>query len=312
MKSSNTGAAEAVIGEPTLAIAFGCGGARGFAHIHVIEALDELGVRPTAISGCSIGAIMGVAMASGMSGREIKEHALAAAGSQRQLLSRVWRSRPASMKEALSGGLRLGQFNLERLLRSFLPERVPDDFSALALPMKVVATDFYAGDEVVLSEGPVIEALAASASIPAVFLPVRRGDRVLVDGGLRNPVPYDHLSGAADITVAVDVAGYPEGDGTRFPTAVEAVYGASQLLQQSVIEMKLRASPPDIFLRPRVGSYRALDFLKAKDILELSAGIKDETKRAVEAALLRTTSPTTRRLVLSRSSGGLRLPEISA
>jgi len=113
-------------GDPTIAIAFGGGGARGFAHIHIIEVLDELGIQPVAISGASIGAIMGSAMASGMRGREIREFSLATLGRRSELVSRVWRLRPSRVGEVLGGGgLRLGQFNIERILAAFLPDTIP-------------------------------------------------------------------------------------------------------------------------------------------------------------------------------------------
>lgn len=276
-----------ILGDPTVAIAFGCGGARGIAHIHVIEALDELGIRPKAIAGASIGAIMGTAMAAGMSGKEIREHTLQAVGSHRQVLSRFWRSRPASMKDILRGGFRVGQFNLERLLKGFLPEAIPEDFAQLTTPMKVVATDFYSGGEVVCETGSLVDALAASASIPAVFLPVRRDGRILVDGGLSNPVPFDHLCGSSDILIGVDVAGSPGGNDQKFPSSLDALYGVGQLMQQSIIALKLRAFPPDVLLKPEVSKVRTLDFMKARDILAQSAGIKDETKLAVDREFLK-------------------------
>ncbi|WP_037437014.1 patatin-like phospholipase family protein, partial [Sinorhizobium fredii] len=77
-------------GEPTIAVAFGGGGARGLAHIHVIEALDEMGIRPLAIAGSSIGAIMGAGMAAGMTGREIRDYTLATVGNRGEVLNRLW------------------------------------------------------------------------------------------------------------------------------------------------------------------------------------------------------------------------------
>ena len=228
---------------------------------------------------------MAAAVAAGMTGREIREHALSATGSQRKLLSRFWKTRPASIKDIILGGFRVGQFDLERILLGFLPDALPDSFEDLTIPMIAVAADFYAASEVVMAEGPLRSALAASSSIPAVFRPVRRDGRVLVDGGMLNPVPFDHLEGLADVVVGVDVAGSPQGDGSRLPTAVEALYGASQLLQRSVVSLKAHRFLPDVLLRPEVGSYRSLDFAKAKEILEATSGTREATKRAVDAAM---------------------------
>ena len=109
---------------PTFGIAFGGGGARGLAHIHVIEALDELGIRPVAISGSSIGAIMGAGMAAGMTGNEIHEHARSILSRRTEIASRMWKARPGSLAEVMKGGLHVSQFNVERILKAFLPGAV--------------------------------------------------------------------------------------------------------------------------------------------------------------------------------------------
>ncbi|MDO9415640.1 patatin-like phospholipase family protein [Pararhizobium sp.] len=268
---------------PTVALALGSGGARGLAHIHVIEALDELGIRPNLISGASIGSLMGAAMAAGMRGAEIREHTLATVGRRREVMSRLWSLRPTSFAGAVTGGFRVGQFNLERVLKAFLPGVIPDEFSALAIPLKVIVTDYYGQSEVVVETGPLFEALAASAAIPAVFMPVRIGGRIMIDGGFYNPVPFDHLIGKADITIGVDVVGGPDGDGETMPTRIDSLFGASQLMMQSIIAMKLKAGAPDILLRPEVGRYKVLDFLKAQEILDATAPIKDQLKTALDA-----------------------------
>src|ERR1700742_5245382 len=99
---------------PSLAIAFGGGGARGIAHIQVIEALDELGIVPVMIAGSSIGAIMGAGMAAGMAGAEIREFVLATVGNRREVMNRLWSLRPTILQDMMSNGFRVGQFNLER------------------------------------------------------------------------------------------------------------------------------------------------------------------------------------------------------
>ena len=109
-------------GDPTFAIAFGGGGARGLAHIHVIEALDELGIRPVAIAGSSIGAIMGAGMAAGMTGADIHDYARSILGRRAEVASRMWRARPGTLRRDGGGGLRVSQFNIERILKAFLPD----------------------------------------------------------------------------------------------------------------------------------------------------------------------------------------------
>ncbi|PTM98388.1 patatin-like phospholipase family protein [Mycoplana dimorpha] len=268
---------------PTVSIAFGGGGARGLAHIHVVEVLDELGVRPRLIAGSSIGAIIGAAMAAGLSGRDIREHTLAAVGRPTDAFGRIWGLRPATLAEVWASGFRVGQFNLERVLRAFLPPVMPDRFEDLQIPLKVVTSDFYEQCETVKETGPLFPALSASAALPALFLPVRIEGRVLIDGGLLNPVPFDHLRGTADVTVGIDVIGRPVGEEGTIPSSVDSLYGATQMAMRSIISLKLQQGAPDIFLQPEVGRYRALDFLRAKEILDHSAGVRDQFKRALEA-----------------------------
>ncbi|MEF2070246.1 patatin-like phospholipase family protein [Consotaella aegiceratis] len=268
-----------------IALALGGGGARGLAHIHVLEALDDLGVKPTAIAGSSIGAIIGAAYAAGMSGAEIRDYALANLTSG-QIASRLWRTRPPNFSEFFAdGGFRLGQLNAKRVLTAFLPGRVPASFEDLTIPLIVVATDFYAGRECAIDTGDLMVALAASAGIPALFRPVSREGAILIDGGITNPLPFDLLQDKADFVVAVDVTGGPEGDPGQIPTPLDAMFGASQLMMQSIIETKLKIRPPDLLVRPAVSGFGVLDFFKAPTILAATQSAREEVKRAVAARL---------------------------
>lgn len=270
--------------DPTVAVAFGGGGARGLAHIHVIETLDELGIRPVAIAGSSIGAIIGAGMAAGLSGQEIRDHTLATVGRRKEVVNRLWSLRPSSFSQAVTNGFRVGQFNIERILPAFLPESVPKDFSGLEIPLKVMTTDYYGQAERVCQSGDLHRALAASAALPVLFKPVRIDGRVMIDGGIYNPVPFDHLTGLADIVIGVDVVGGPDGDGETMPSWIDSLFGASQLMMQSIIAMKMKAHPPDILLRPEVNRFRVMDFLKAQDVLAATAPVKEQLKVALDAA----------------------------
>jgi NTE family protein len=274
-------------GGPSVAIAFGGGGARGLAHIHIVEAMDEMGIRPVAISGASIGGIIGAAMAAGMRGKDIREFTLATVGSGAEVASRFWKLRPHSVKEMLTRRVSVGQFDVERILGGFLPSAIPRRFEQLSIPTKIVVTDYYAQCECVCESGDLYNALGASAAIPAVFRPVLRNGRVMIDGGIYNPVPFDHLKGLADIVIGVDVVGGPCGSPDKVPSRLDAMFGANQLMMQSIIAMKLKADPPEVFLRPLVSRFRVMDFLRASEILQASEPVKDELKRALEAAMER-------------------------
>lgn len=270
---------------PSFAIAFGGGGARGLAHIHVIEVLDELGIHPRAIAGSSIGAIMGAGMAAGMTGREIHDYSREVLGRRGEIASRFWRARPGSLNEMMVGGFRFGQFNVERILRSFLPETLPDRFEDLGIPLKVTATDYFGHELAVFSEGELFSALAASAAIPAVFQPVKREGRTLIDGGIYNPVPFDLIESEADIIIAVDVVGAPVAGLRRKLTSIELMFGATQLMMQSIIAMKLQKKRPHVFIRPPVSRFRVLDFMKVEAVLHETVSIRDELKRAIAQAV---------------------------
>ncbi|AZN99192.1 patatin-like phospholipase family protein [Mesorhizobium sp. M9A.F.Ca.ET.002.03.1.2] len=270
---------------PTFGIAFGGGGARGLAHIHVIEALDELGIKPVAISGSSIGAIMGAGMASGMTGKEIHDYMRSILGHRAEVAARMWRARPGTFAEMMQGGLRITQFNVERILRAFMPDTIPETFAGLRIPLKVTATDYFGHKLAVFSEGDLHSALAASAAIPAVFRPVMRDGRLLIDGGIYNPVPFDLIEHDADIIIAVDVVGVPTEARRKYPTSVDLMFGATQLMMQSIIAAKLRQCQPDILVRPAVSKYRVLDFMKIDALMAETVAIKDELKREIEKAV---------------------------
>ena len=270
--------------DPTIGLALGAGGARGLSHIIVLEALDELGVRPSIIAGSSMGAIIGSGYAAGMSGKEIRDYSLNLADNRNLVLNRLWGLRPASMRDAL-GGFRLGQFNLERILAAFLPEQIPEKFEQLSVPLLTVSTDYYGQAELVSRSGDLRLAVAASAAIPALFRPVTINGRLMIDGGIFNPDPYHHLQQDADISIGVDVVGGPVGHVSQMPNRIDSLFGASQLMMQSNIALKLKLGAPDIFLRPNVNEFRVLDFLKARQILEAAESQRDPFKRELDAKM---------------------------
>jgi NTE family protein len=270
-------------GGPRIGLALGGGAAHGFAHIPVLEAFDELGLRPAMITGTSMGAVIGAAYASGMSGAEIRDYALSVFHRRSEVLTRLWQVRPRRFSEISFG---FGQFDLERVLAAFMPGTMAKAFSDLGLPFRAVATDYYAGHQVVLSEGPLFPAVAASSAVPMLFKPVRIGGRILIDGGITNPVPFDLLE-AVDIVVAVDVMTEPVGPPERMPGGIESLFGATSLIMRSMVLEKLRACrPPEIFIRPpALGGVNVLDFSRAARIIKASEPVKAELKARLEGVL---------------------------
>ena len=271
---------------PRIGLALSGGGARGLAHIPVLEALDDLGLKPAVISGTSIGAIMGAGYAAGMSGAAIRDYALSTFANRREVLARLWRLRPKLVGEIWNqGSLTLGQFDAERILDGFLPDSLPPTLDELTIPMKVVATDFYGWKATVLRHGSLVRALAASAALPILFKPVQYEDQVLIDGGIINPMPFDILGEHIDLIIAVDVLGGPVDRDGKAPTGMEAMFGATQLLMQSVVTEKMhRQRPPDILVRPKVEA-RVLEFMRAKEIIAAAEPVRDEVKHLVDQAM---------------------------
>lgn len=273
--------------QPTIGIALGAGGARGLVHIHILQALDELGIKPACMSGTSIGAIMSAGYASGLTAQDIEEYTRERFADRWKLLADLWKLRPDSVKNFMAdGGPRLGEINIERVLDLFLPPNVCNNFSDLKIPLQIVATDYYAHCDKVFDQGPLRPAIAASAAIPAVFLPVRIDGTILIDGGMTNPTPFDLLKDKADIIVAIDVAGGPDDNNGKRPSKLDVVYASPQLMQLTITNEKAKSNKLDLLVRPEMGKVRALDFIKTKKILDSTAELKDNFKRDLEAAIL--------------------------
>ena len=269
----------------TIALALGGGGARGIAHLHIVEVLDELGVKPDIIAGSSIGSIVGAGVAAGLSGSQIREHMEEIFSKPAEIARRIWSTRPHGLDEIWRTGIRLSQFNIEKILHAFLPGDLPDEFSGLQTPLLVTACDFYSAKEVTISDGDLFSALAASSAIPPLFKPVKREERILIDGGIFNPVPFDLVIDKADLVIAVDVVGTPAGAHDHMPSTMETVLGANQLMMQSIITNKLKHQKPDIFLRPDINGIGIVDFMKFNKILKQSHHIRDELKYGMERLL---------------------------
>lgn len=271
--------------DKTVAIAFGGGGARGLSHIWIIDAMDELGIKPVALSGCSIGALAAVCYASGITGKELHDYVIDLFGNSREVFARFWQLRPKSFSDLWSGQGQLAQFDPERIAEMFLPDDITRRFEDLEIATSLSATDYFSGDEVVLDTGDVLPAMAASMAIPALFKPVDYEGRTLIDGGCVNPMPIDHVRQKADIVIAVDVVGVPTRPEDGKLGAFEMGFGATQLLMQTIQREKMRHDKVDLFIHPHIGAFRLLDFLKARDILAASEGAKDDVKRRLAALM---------------------------
>lgn len=270
----------------TFALALGAGGARGLAHIHVASAFEELGIRPSLVSGSSIGSIIGAAICSGMSSSEMLEHVESIVANPIGIMWDVFRVGPDSFGTFFrEGGLRIGELNLERVLEGVFPKDFARNFSDLEISLKISATDFYGQRAKIFDDGDLRFAMAASSAIPAVFLPVEREGRFYIDGNATDPCPIEVVQGHTDHVIAVDVSGGATGDPTKRPKKFDVTYASGQMMQQSIVRATASKFPKTILLCPPVDSYMALDFLKAREILAQTASLKEETKLAVNELL---------------------------
>ncbi len=270
----------------SFALALGGGGARGLAHIAVLEALDDMGRKPAAIAGTSIGSLIGAAYAAGMSGREIRRFVITLAHDRAEVWRRLIATRAGTFANLFNMGFGSATLvDAEKFCAQFLPDRVPDDFDALAIPLTVIATDLYRRQQAVFSSGALKPVLAASIALPTVMRPVVVAGRILIDGGATNPLPFDQLRGRADVVVAVDISGEPTDERRDIPNPWECLATTVLVMGSAITAEKVKHGAPDLIVRPRVGSFRALDFLQASAILRASEPVKAELKQRLTALL---------------------------
>ena len=270
----------------SFALAIGGGGARGLAHIAVLEALDDMGQKPAAIAGTSIGALIAAAYAAGMSGREIRRFVITLAHDRAEVFRRLIATRAGTFANLFNLGFGSATLvDAEKFCQQFLPDKVPEDFGALEIPLTIIATDLYRRQQAAFSSGPLKPALAASIALPTVMRPVVVAGRVLIDGGATNPLPFEELRGRADLVVAVDISGAPTDERRDIPNPWECLLATVLVMGNAITAEKIKHGAPDLVVRPRVGAFRALDFLQASAILRAAEPVKVELKEKLAALL---------------------------
>ncbi len=269
-------------------IALGGGGVRGLAHILMLQVLDDLQIRPAVISGTSMGAIVGALYASGLSAREIRDvierRVILKNDTWRDVIEKredllTWVS---AFKPDFSG---CGLISAEGILNSLISEIKVDSFEGLAIPLLVVAADYWSAEEIVFEQGSLLPAIQASMAVPGVFSPVSAQGRILVDGGVVNLVPYDLLTSRADFIIAVNVSRVRAASTPEFPNALESVLGTFDIMQTTMLTDKLKRLKPDIYVWPHIRNVRMLDFGKIEEVFEQSIPAAEELRRGLLRAL---------------------------
>ncbi|KEO55022.1 patatin-like phospholipase family protein [Thioclava pacifica] len=274
---------------PSIGLALGGGAARGLAHIVVLEALDELGVKPSFIAGCSIGALLGAAYASGLTGGEIREHALSVLGSPSAAARRLfWPGEREEKVRPINLGLFLGvSLNGLGLVRLVSPPGLARRVEDTEIPFAVSSTDFYAGREVTIDTGEMEQAVAASIAIPGVIEAPRLNGRVMIDGAYTNPVPMDHVrERGCELLIAVDVTGKAvENEDGKAPGATELIIGGTQIMQREITRLKAQTARPDVMIVPATDRFGAHEFLKIREILAAAEPERERLKRNLSLLL---------------------------
>jgi NTE family protein len=240
-----------------IGLALGGGGARGICHMAFVQVLDELGLKPSIISGTSMGAIIGAFYAAGMSGSEMIE-----------LTDRVGIKEISKMVDInfLSpSGLVKGKGVCE-----FFETHLPvTRFEDLTIPLRIVATDYWNRKQVIFESGHIIEALRASISVPGLFSPVKIMDIVMIDGGAINPVPMSVIRDQCDILIAIDVSGTSVAPKKNpIPSMFDSIMNSFQIMETANVENQRKIHCPEIYIKPRLENVQILDFHQDKKILE--------------------------------------------
>ena len=289
--------------KPVIGLALGSGSARGWAHIGVIQALEKAGIHADVVCGTSIGGLVGAAYAAG----ELTRF-------EKWVTGLGFRDVVSFMDLGLNGGMLKGEKVMEFFRKNFVDRPIEE----LNLPFGVVATALHSGAEIWLRTGSTVDAVRASLGMPGLFTPVRHGGKVLVDGGLVNPVPVSLARAmGAEIVIAVDLSSdllghrhmHPEvvtseappslvsewmrklqetfgrassdeaGEApVLLPSMLSTVAQSLNIMQVRITRSRMAGEPPELIIAPRLAHLGLLEFHRAGEAIE-------EGRRAVEVGL---------------------------
>jgi NTE family protein len=254
---------------PRVGLALGGGGARGFAEIGVIRALEREKVPIDVVAGTSVGSLIGALYADTGKSLDLEFSALTVTNED------LFDFKALAI---LSGGFVKGE-RLEGFLDKRLKHR---EIGNLALPFAAAATDLRTGTTVVFDRGPVARAVHASSAIPGVFVPVTIEGRTLVDGGVTNPVPADVARAlGAGVVIAVAIPSATPGKAPQNP--IEVAYHAVTVMAAEI--GRLRAREADVVITPDVGDVAYDDFSRKKQLIEAGEAAAVAAIPAIKAAI---------------------------
>ena len=236
---------------PKIGLALGGGAARGFAHIGVLQVLEEQGIKPDLIVGTSAGSLAATLYAAGKTPTEMAD--LAMNMDESSITDWMFPGRSLMKGEALAKFVRASTANMQ--------------IENMRLPLGIVATDLNSGQPILFQRGDAGTAVRASSSVPGVFQPVKIGAREYVDGGLVSPVPVRYAKQmGADLIIAVDISSIPEGQPTK--SAIDILMQTFNIMGHSISQYELKEA--DVVMRPKLAGIGSSDFSQRR--LSILAG----------------------------------------
>lgn len=226
---------------PRIGLALGGGAARGFAHIGVLQVLEEQGIKPDLIVGTSAGSVVATLYAAGKTPTELGTMAMSL--DESSITDWVFPGRSLLKGEALA-----------KFVRSHTGGK---QIEGMRLPLGVVAADLHTGQPILFRRGDPGMAVRASSSVPAVFEPVKIGGHEYIDGGAVSPIPVRFAKQmGADLIIAVDISAIPEGQPTKGP--VDILLQTVNIMGHAISEFELQDA--DVVMRPKLEGIGSADF----------------------------------------------------
>ncbi|WP_100330810.1 patatin-like phospholipase family protein [Bacillus xiapuensis] len=246
---------------PKIGVALGSGGARGFAHIGVLKALEDAGIPVDMLAGSSMGSLVASFYASGQDMEQL--YKLSTAFRRKYFLDFI------VPKLGFISGKKIKSF-----IRLFTYGK---NIEELNMPVAIIATDIQRAEKVVFTKGPIAEAVRASIAIPGIFVPEKVGGRLLVDGGVIDRVPVSVVKEmGADIVIGVDVSSVKKN--AEIHTIFDVIMQSIDILQLEIIENRQTAS--NVMIRPPVDGYNSRAFTHIEEIIQ--AGENEAQKKIPE------------------------------
>ena len=250
------------MGNPFLGIALGGGGARGAAHVGVLQVLDKSSIKIDSISGVSAGAIVGAMYAYSMDAQwvEKKFRDVISSNIFKKILSKADFNKDSSsiilgrMKRIFYQHMRAiaslhkNSFIDIALLREILTLLIPvNTFDQMQIPLKIISTDLKSGQNIINEKGDLIDALIQSCAIPGIFRPISRNNQLIVDGGIGMPIPILPLKEECDFTIGVDIGIYEFQDLDYWN--ISTIKQRSSIITSNVLKKQL-VSKADFVISP--------------------------------------------------------------